>query len=437
MEFLSNTFYLIVVIAIIVLVHELGHFLAAKLFRMRVEKFSIGFGPRIVGKQIGDTEYRIGWLPLGGYVKIAGMIDESLDTDHLTQEVKDDEYRAKPIWQRSIVISAGVIMNFLLALAIFWGLNLTRGRQVHETTVVGYVKDSTAAALAGLQAGDRIVDVNGERALYWEDVDRLVMNHALDGPASIGIERNGARLRARLSAPLAKRLETERFGVWGRGARPVISDLEPDRPASKAGMRAGDIVRNLAGRDVHTIEEVTGILTAHPLQPVVYVVERNGTRDSGTVIPNEDGKVGIAIRDDLDAPATTLHYSVATAFTAGVSELYGITVLTVQNLWHVVTGRASFKQSIGGPVRIAKMATQQAQLGLASFLLLIAVISIGIAILNILPFPVLDGGQLVYLLYERIMGREIPVKLHLGLQYAGMIILMSFMLFVLYNDIVQ
>jgi regulator of sigma E protease len=437
MEILSNIFYLIIVIAILVLVHEFGHFLAAKLFKMRVEKFSIGFGPRMFGKQVGETEYRVSWLPLGGYVKISGMIDESFDTEHLRNEVQPWEYRAKPRWQRAIVISAGVAMNFLLALFIFWGLALTRGREVHETTTAGYVKAGSLAESVGVRAGDAFVSVDGERFEYWEDVDRLVSYHALDGAMSITVQREGRPVNLAVPATAAQRLSVERFGVWGRGTRARIVEVESDKPADKAGLRGGDVIRQLNDSAVRTMEDVTRTLTAHPGTPIAYVVERGGQLLTGAVTPNEDGRIGIQIRDDVDAPARTISYSFFAALGAGATEFANVTMLTVQNLWNVATGRASFKQSIGGPVRIAKMATQQAQLGIASFLLLLAVISIGIAILNLFPFPVLDGGHLVYLLYEAIFRREIPAKVHIGLQYAGMIILMTFMLFVLYNDIVH
>src|SRR5512143_40246 len=146
MEVISQIFYFIIIIGVLVLVHELGHFLAAKLFRMRVERFSIGFPPRAFGRKIGDTDYCVSWLPIGGYVKIAGMVDESLDLEHLNTPPQPWEYRAKPVWQRVIVISAGVIMNILLALAIFWGINLFKGKQFYAVTEIGYVAANSPAA---------------------------------------------------------------------------------------------------------------------------------------------------------------------------------------------------------------------------------------------------------------------------------------------------
>src|SRR5512142_494343 len=174
-------FYFILTLGVLVLVHELGHFLAAKLFKMRVERFSIGFPPRAFGKQIGETDYCISWIPIGGYVKIAGMIDESFDTDYLEKSPEPWEFRAKPIWQRMIVISAGVIMNILLAIVIFWGINYFQGTIVRETTQVGYVMEGSPAAYAGLEAGDKIVAVNGQKITNWDQILSEIYLQAMGG----------------------------------------------------------------------------------------------------------------------------------------------------------------------------------------------------------------------------------------------------------------
>jgi regulator of sigma E protease len=174
MDFLSTLFYFLVVIGILVLVHELGHFLAAKFFGMRVDRFSIGFPPRAFGKKIGDTDYCVSWIPIGGYVKIAGMIDESFDTEFMNEDPKPWEFRAKPIWQRMIVICAGVIMNILLAIVIFWGIIVFQGKSVKPVSEVGYVVTESPAAKAGFQVGDVILKVNGESASHWEDIENSI-----------------------------------------------------------------------------------------------------------------------------------------------------------------------------------------------------------------------------------------------------------------------
>ncbi|HXG38750.1 MAG TPA: RIP metalloprotease RseP, partial [Bacteroidota bacterium] len=174
MEFLNTLFYFVITIGILVFIHELGHFLAAKLFKMRVERFSIGFPPRAFGKQIGETDYCVSWIPIGGYVKIAGMIDESMDTEFINQPPQPWEFRAKPIWQRMIVISAGVIMNILLAIVIFWGILLYQGKTVRPITEIGYVAPESPAAAAGFQRGDKILSINEKPVNYWDDVETYI-----------------------------------------------------------------------------------------------------------------------------------------------------------------------------------------------------------------------------------------------------------------------
>jgi regulator of sigma E protease len=168
MGFLPTTFYFLVVIGILVLVHELGHFLAAKFFGMRVDRFSIGFPPRAFGKQIGETDYCVSWIPIGGYVKIAGMVDESFDTEFINEDPKPWEFRSKPIWQRMIVICAGVAMNIFLSILIFWGIIFYQGKTVKPVAVVGYAVSESPAAKAGFRSGDVIIDVNGKHSTYWE-----------------------------------------------------------------------------------------------------------------------------------------------------------------------------------------------------------------------------------------------------------------------------
>jgi regulator of sigma E protease len=170
MELLSTVFYFIVTIGVIVFLHELGHFASAKLFGMRVDRFSIGFPPRAFGKQIGETDYCVSWIPIGGYVKIAGMIDESLDNDFLNRPPEPWEFRSKPIWQRAIVMAAGVTMNLVLAIVIFWGIIFSQGRTVRPITEVGYIVSESPAEKAGFQMFDKIRSVNGTDVTRWDEI---------------------------------------------------------------------------------------------------------------------------------------------------------------------------------------------------------------------------------------------------------------------------
>jgi len=191
MQILETLFYFVVTLGVLVFVHEFGHFIAAKLTGMRVDRFSIGFPPRAFGKQVGETDYCVSWIPIGGYVKIAGMIDESFDTEFLDRPPEAHEFRAKPIWQRMVVISAGVIMNLLLATVIFWGINYVQGRIVRETTEVGYVIEKSPAASAGLREGDFIVSVNGRKTSNWEDVLTELFLESAGNDVTMTVVRGG------------------------------------------------------------------------------------------------------------------------------------------------------------------------------------------------------------------------------------------------------
>ena len=194
MDFFIQTFYFIVIISILVLVHELGHFWTAKLFRMRVDRFSIGLGPRAFGKKFGETDYCVSWIPFGGFVKIVGMIDESFDNETIKSEPQPWEFRSKPLYQRFIVITAGVIMNIILAILIFWGLNLSHGRLVHPVTTVGFVQASSLAHSAGFAEGDRILAVNNEPLHYWEDIEAAIALKSAEGEARVEVERSGKKV---------------------------------------------------------------------------------------------------------------------------------------------------------------------------------------------------------------------------------------------------
>ncbi|MEK7671981.1 MAG: site-2 protease family protein, partial [Bacteroidota bacterium] len=206
MEILNTIFYFIVTLGILVFIHELGHFLAAKVFRMRVDVFSLGFPPRAFGKQIGETDYCVSWIPIGGYVKIAGMIDESFDTEYLNQEPQPWEYRSKPIWQRMIVISAGVIMNVLLAIAIFWGINYVQGRSVWDTTEVGYVLEGSPAEAAGLKGGDKILKINNQPIANWDDVRNHIYLENIGNDLNFTVLRNGQEVAVKAPQQVLKGL---------------------------------------------------------------------------------------------------------------------------------------------------------------------------------------------------------------------------------------
>ncbi len=431
-QIFSQVFYFIVIIGVLVLIHELGHFLAAKAFGMRVERFSIGFPPRAFGKQIGDTDYCISWLPIGGYVKISGMIDESMDTEHLEQEAQPWEFRAKPVWQRVIVISAGVVMNVLLAIAIFWGLNLSQGKQYHQITTVGNVLADSPAARAGILPGDVILTVNGEEETTWEDIQEDIIYAQLSKDLTLSMLRDGETITLTVDDPGTK---ASGFGISPEGAYTYVAGVEPGLPASSIGLEQGDVFISINDYPVYTPNDVINNIAPHAQQPIKLVWERDGEEMSKMVTPTEGGKIGIFPAGFLPGDVEIVQYGVFEALFVGVRGLVRVTDVFLTNIWHIIIGQASFKQSIGGPVKIAEMAAQSAEAGIVSFLTLMALLSISLAIINIFPIPALDGGHLVFLIYEGIFRREVPNKVKMALQQAGMVMLLALMVFVIYNDI--
>ncbi|MBI5474099.1 MAG: RIP metalloprotease RseP [Ignavibacteriae bacterium] len=432
---MNTIMYFIVTLGILVFVHELGHFLAAKLFKMRVDVFSLGFPPRAFGKKFGETDYCVSWIPIGGYVKIAGMIDESFDTEYLQQEPQPWEYRSKPIWQRMIVISAGVIMNILLAVAIFWGINYTQGKSVWATTEIGYVLEGTPAASAGLMSGDKILKINDEPINDWEEVRTHVYLENLGNDLFITVLRNGKELQLRAPQQTIQNLNEGSFGITPNQTEIVINTVDPGKPAAKIGLKPMDVLLTLNGQPIRYDKKVNEIVKAHAGKPLPIEWRRGDATMRATVIPNEHGLIGISFGLRYNGPVTKIEYTLLEALPEGVKSIGSVVSLTIQGIGGLISGKTPFSQSVAGPIKIAQLASQTAELGIVTYLSFMAFLSISLAILNILPIPALDGGHLVFLAVEGIIGHELPVKMKLIIQRAGFVLLLGFMAFALFNDI--
>ncbi len=436
MEFLPTIFYFLVTIGILVLVHELGHFLAAKLFGMRVDRFSIGFPPRAFGKKIGDTDYCVSWIPIGGYVKIAGMVDESFDTGFLGEDPKPWEFRAKPIWQRMIVICAGVTMNALLAVLIFWGLIFYQGKTVRPVTEIGYVAPESPAARVGLKVGDVIQSINAKSVAYWEDVDNFVYTDALSGELTIDVKRSGQLLTVTVPQSLMATILEDRFGLYPRGVAALVTNLETGKPADQIGLKAGDIILKINGEPIsfHQLQET---VKRYAGKEISMAWSRDGETKEARVKPTEDGKIGVAFIPVYTGPVEKIRYSLFAALPEGIKDAWVMSWLNVKAIYQILVGNVSLSKSVAGPITIAKIATRSAEVGVISFLGFMALLSMNLAILNLLPFPALDGGHAMFLVYEAVFRREIPNKVKIALQQVGFVLLLVFMAFVLYNDIVR
>jgi regulator of sigma E protease len=437
MQFLKTVLDFVVTLGVLVFVHEFGHFLAAKLCGMRVDRFSIGFPPRAFGKKFGETDYCVSWLPIGGYVKIAGMVDESMDVEFLNRPPEPWEFRSRPIWQRTIVLSAGVIMNLVLALVIFWGVHYATGRTLRETTEVGAVTEGSIAALGGVREGDRILSVNGRPVTAWEPMVEEFYTGATQGSVTLALRRGGADTTLVFGSEILQDPLRAGIGLVPAGTEIVVGQPEPGKPADRLGLKAQDVLLSINGIPIRDLQKVLQIVHENAGKTITIDWRRGNERMTGSTVPTQDGHIGIPIGESYKGPKTHIDYTLLGALPAGARYMVFVTVSFLDQMWQLVTGKVSFAQSVGGPIKIAQLAFQSSELGLLTYLSFMALLSIDLAIINIFPFPALDGGHLAFLAYEAVFRREVPLKVKLGLQKAGIVVLLAFMAFVVVNDIIH
>ncbi|MBI5325576.1 MAG: RIP metalloprotease RseP [Ignavibacteriae bacterium] len=452
MGFLNDVFYLLLVISILVVIHEFGHFMAARLSGMRAEVFSVGMGPRLFGfNKItgfsfgklakdwdggGHTDYRVALLPIGGYVKISGMIDESMDTDFIKQEPQPWEFRSKSTLQKAFVISAGVIMNTLLAILFFSAIALFNGKSLNKTTTIGYVESKSVAAAIGFKQGDKIVSVNGKSIGDWEQFFQLLAEKDFGNNKNVKVLRNGNEVSLKVEGTkIIKTISNQQhFGIYPSGTKILIMGVETLKPAGKAGMQAGDTILKINGETICLGNQFIRIVKSHKNSSLFIEWSRKGKIFGDSIKPTDKGIIGVQIDQDYFGPVKHVDYGLFESISVGADETYNTVVLFVGSVVQIIKGNVSLKQSIGGPIMIAKSATQSAQRGLSYFIRFMAVLSITLAIINILPFPALDGGHLVFIIIEGIIRREVPPKVKIVFQQIGFAVLMIFMAYILYND---
>ncbi|MFD2532218.1 RIP metalloprotease RseP [Gracilimonas halophila] len=420
---------------ILVFVHELGHFLAAKWFGMRVERFSIGFPPRIWGFQKGDTDYCIGATPLGGYVKISGMIDESMDTEHLEKEPEEWEYRSKPVWQRIITITAGVIFNMILAFLIFFGMTYTNGKSVLpiQETAGMYVPESSILNEIGFQTGDKIIGVNGQEVTYFNEL--VSASELTVDDLNYTVIRDGQRINVSVTPNYLDSLQTRGFLDVSYMFPSNISSAPAGRPAAEAGIEAGDKIVSANGDTVlYWVQLVEIIQNADTA--ITFGVQREDSLFYTSITPDSETKtIGIASPSLETLGIERIEYGFFESIGEGYNQTMEQTVGILQGFTRMITGDISVSQNLGGPIAIASItreATDSA--GWIGFWNITALLSITLAILNILPIPVLDGGHLVFLLYEGITRREPSEKVRMVAQQIGFFLMIGLFIFVMFND---
>jgi regulator of sigma E protease len=434
MQILLTLFYTAVTLGVLIFFHELGHFLAAKFTGMRVDRFSMGFPPRAFGKKIGDTDYCVSWIPIGGYVKIAGMVDESFDTEHLNHPPEPWEFRSRPMWARMLVISAGVIMNVLLATGIFWTIHYLRSSYIPETTVVGYVVPGGVFAKAGLQDDDSVVAVNGKIVTEWDQLQNQIYIENMGNEITLDVRRGTSDVRVVIPPKaISPSMDMQPEMYMGHSIA-FIEAVEGGKPAERMGLKPGDTIQSINGRMV-TQPQLIAQIKGSAGKPITLTWKRGDSILTGTETVSAEGRIGVKVDGLYAGPKREVRYTLLQALPEGIKDVgqsVHLVYLTVSKLFE---GKASVKESLGGPIAIAQMATQSAESGFLVFIWFMAQLSMSLAVLNILPFPALDGGHLALLLYEKIFGREIPNKVKIIIQQAGFILLLAFMVFVIYNDI--
>jgi regulator of sigma E protease len=435
----------VVVLGVLIVVHELGHFLMARLAGVGVERFSVGFGPVLWRFRGKETEYCVSAIPMGGYVKMMGDDENPLEGGKGAAIDPAKAFNGKPLAARFLIVFAGPAMNFVLAALIAGLMFMLVGRPV-APALVGRVTDGSPAAQAGLKTGDRLVAVDGKPVQYWEDLARLVqaargrvLQVAVQGPAG---ERTVA-----LTPGQTKRKDL--FGdeqtVWEIGASPyipaAIGDTIAGDPADQAGLKAGDVVVALEGQPVLSWDELAERIHQRAGQPTRLEIKRGAETLTVTVtpkkskIPGADGKeteVGlVGIRPG--GSVTMVRSNPISALWEGLVWSGDVTVKTAIGLYKIVVGQLD-RSNIGGPIQIAKTAGEQARQGIVSLALFTAVISVNLFLLNLLPVPMLDGGHLLFFAFEAVLGRPLSVRKREVAQQVGFALLMLLMVFAFYND---
>jgi regulator of sigma E protease len=440
----SQILQLILALSILVGIHEFGHYITAKWFKCRVEKFYLFFDPwfSIFKKKVGETEYGIGWLPLGGYVKIAGMVDESMDKEQLKLPPQPWEFRSKPAWQRLIIMLAGVTMNMLLAFVVYamvlWVWGETKTKNVSVTNGISCA-DSILFKL-GFENGDKIVSVNGKTVEYFEDIpNELILAD------SVLVNRNGTQKNLKLPLNLLGQLtELKKKGVGFIDIRrpAIVGDIAnkffDTSYARKAGFKNFDKIISVDSVPVTYQNDLTPLVEAKKNSIVHVEIERNGVKQMLTSQVNANGKIGLPFIDDEVLDSLKLisldkkEYGFFASFPAGVSKAVEKLGNYTGQVKRIATPGTEGYKAVGGFKRIASIFPTP--WNWQAFWSITAFLSVMLAFMNLLPIPALDGGHVMFTLYEMITGRKPSEKFLERAQIVGMVILLGLMLYANGND---
>jgi len=447
MDLLYTIAITLLTLGILVAIHEFGHFWVARRCGVRVLRFSIGFGrPLLRWRDRQDTEYVVAAVPLGGYVK---MLDEREGpVDPAEQHLA---FNRKPVLSRIAVVAAGPVANFLLAIVAYWGLFLAG--ESGYAPIIGDVERGSVADVAGLESGQEIVAVDGQETPTWQALSFQLLERIGDsGPIRFAVRYPGSDVvyesTGTLSAWLAGEDSPDLLGgigltLYTPPVEPVVKDVVADSPAERAGLRAGDRILATDGVSMSLWDEWVDYVQARPGQTLSVLFEREGQRLETTLVPDAVrsdagetvGRVGVAVRLPTMPQSQRREFrrGPVEAFVAGVERTGDMVAFTVKSMVKMVQGLISPK-NLSGPITIAKVASSSAKSGLESYIGFLALLSISLGVLNLLPIPVLDGGHLLYYSIELVAGRPVPERVQMVGYQIGLMLVISLMVFALYND---
>ncbi len=428
---LTSVIAFLVLIGVLVWFHEFGHFLMAKLFRVRVEVFSIGFGPAIVAKKVGDTLYQIAAIPLGGYVKLYGEEENLQDPE---------AFSSKKPWQKILIALGGPVFNFILAVLLFtlvFSLGIEVPKYSRDPIVIGHVERNSWAEKVGLREGDRLLKINGYEVKEWGDLREVILKLSVEGvrKTTLYVERDGRVLVLEVELP---KFETgrESLGI-APPLPPVVGAVMRGSPAEQVGLRPGDLILEVNGKKVESWYDVVEEIQRSEGRRVRLKIKRGKEIVEKEVIPAVNPRTGrpfLGITPRIETVKEV--YSLPEAFSRALERTKELTLLTFEVLKGLLTGDVSFR-TLGGPIAIAQFAGQAAQSGIVPYLSTMAFISLQLGIFNLLPLPILDGGLILLFLIEWIRGRPLSDRFKEQWQKVGLAIIITLMAFVLINDILR
>lgn len=429
---------LILSLSILVVLHEFGHFMFARIFKTRVEKFYLFFDPwfSLFKVKKGETEYGVGWLPLGGYVKISGMIDESMDKEAMKQPPKPYEFRAKPAWQRLLIMLGGVLMNFLFAMVIYIGVLYAWGETYLPTENVKYgIEVNEVGEEIGFQDGDKILTVDNKPV---ESFSKIIPTIVLDDARTVQVNRNGQKVDVEISdADLALLLKSKEVMAPRRPFDIQVGKVAAESPAAESGLHEGDVFVNVDGHNFEYYDQFTDYLATQSNEVVQLTLLRNGNEIKKEVKVTEDGKLGFyptfAHADVFEL--ATIDYGFIESIPAGIKMGAQTTKDYLKQFKLFFRPETKAYESLGGFATIGSIFPSSWDW--FSFWNMTAFISIILAIMNLLPIPALDGGHVMFLFFEMVSGRKPGEKFLEYAQIAGMIVLLALVLFANANDIIK